>query len=72
MTDETELYSFADLHHIARLEALQRFKLGMIAGSNRGTPRKPMIVIAAKGKRDFWIQFHDMPGFRTCDVCPHS
>lgn len=69
---ETDLYAFADLHGISRNEALSRWRTGMIAGSNRGTTRKPNTVIAANGKRDFWIQFHDTPGFRACDQCPHS
>ncbi len=48
--DLITLYAFADLHGASRNEAMQRFKLGMISGANRGTTRKPVIVIAANGK----------------------
>ncbi len=69
---EADLYVFADQHGISRNEAISRWRTGMIAGSNRGTSRRPIIVLAGKGRRDFWIQFHDTPGFRSCDQCPHS
>lgn len=70
--DIIALYDFADLHGIARNLALQGWRMGMIAGSNAGTSRRPVIVLEAKGQRDFFVQFHNTPGFQACDQCPHS
>jgi excisionase family DNA binding protein len=29
-------------------------------------------IIGPKGRRDFWVQMHTRPDFRTCDDCPHE
>ncbi len=68
----TWLTDFADLHGMSRNEAQERWQHGMINAQkiNTGKRRAPL-AIAEKGKRDFWIQFHELEGFRTCDECPH-
>lgn len=63
------LWKVADLHGIARNEAERLWKMGMIAGARvvgKG------VLLYPKGLRDFWIQCHDLPGFRACDDCPHK
>ncbi len=66
------LYAFADLQGISRNEARRRWQTGMIAGKKEGTGRQATIVLDARGMRDFYVQFHDMPGFKACDSCPHQ
>ncbi len=66
------LYAFADLHGISRNEAHWSFQQGMIAGQKLGAGRQSAVVLEAKGMRDFFVQFHDTPGFIACDQCPHS
>jgi hypothetical protein len=69
----TWLNDFADLHGMSRNEANRRWQSGMIAGQKIHTgKRRAPVAISTKGKRDFWVQFHELEGFRTCDECPHS
>jgi hypothetical protein len=69
----TWLNDFADLHGMSRNEANRRWQSGMIAGQKIHTgKRRAPVAIAEKGKRDFWVQFHEMAGFRSCDHCPHG
>lgn len=71
-SDLVSLQSFADLHAVNRNEAMRLWNSGQIAGSKQqGTGRQQLIMLAAKGRRDFWVQFHETPGFRACDDCPH-
>jgi hypothetical protein len=72
--ERVPLAEFATLHAIPMREAERLYKMGMIAGSRApGTARRlGSIEIETQGKRDFWVQCHDMPGFRACDECPHS
>ncbi len=72
--DLVRLSTFADLHAISRNEADRRWKAGFIAVIKQPQPgkRQPLIVVGAKGKRDFWVQFHSTPGFQACDACPHA
>jgi hypothetical protein len=66
------LYAFADLHGINRNLARQRWQTGMIAGKKQGAGRQAAIVLDARGMRNFWAQFHETPGFKACDRCPHQ
>lgn len=68
----TLLYDFADIHGISRDEALSRWRRGKISGRKFGAGRQAVIVIDARGKRDFFAQFNQEPGFRACGQCPHS
>jgi hypothetical protein len=65
------LYELADRHKMNRNEAVRRFNMGMIKGTKQGR-LDSSIVISDSGMRDFWLQFHDEPGFYTCDDCPHN
>jgi len=67
----TNLSAFADLHAISRNEAERRWKSGFIAGKRETPGKHSAIVIEPRGMRDFWVQFHQSPGFRSCDDCPH-
>ena len=75
------LQNFADLHGMSRNEAERLRKTGFIRGYREplpepfgrpGSSRRVRITIDAQGKRDFWVQFHETPGFRSCDDCPHT
>jgi len=70
--DLVSLQEFADLHAVNRNEAAQCWSRGFIAGQRQGTGKRAPIMIGTKGQRDFWAQFHETPGFRACDNCPHS
>jgi hypothetical protein len=65
-------YAFADLHCISRNEARRRWQIGMISSQQLGRSRQAAIVLSAQGMRDFFVQFNQEPGFRTCDQCPHK
>lgn len=66
------LQAFADLHFVNRNEAGQLWKMGHIAGIKHGTGRRAIVALDAKGRRSFWVQFHETQGFRACDDCPHT
>jgi hypothetical protein len=66
------LYAFADLHGISCKEARRRWQRGMITGTKRGPGRQAAIVLNARGMHDFYVQFHETPGWRSCDQCPHN
>lgn len=70
--DLVSLQDFADLHAVNRNEAAQCWSKGFIAGQRQGTGKRAPVMIGTKGRRDFWAQFHETPGFRACDNCPHS
>ena len=70
--DLISLQAFADMHAVNRNEAAQCWSKGFIAGQRQGTGKRAPITIDIKGQRDFWVQFHETPGFRACDDCPHS
>jgi hypothetical protein len=69
------LQAFADQHFVNRNEAERLWKMGAITAV-KGTwiVEKQRITVAldAKGRRDFWVQFHETQGFRACDDCPHK
>lgn len=67
----TSLYELADRHKMNRNEAVRRFNMGMIRGT-KPVKQDSSIMVSAEGMRDFWLQFHEEPGFYTCDDCPHS
>jgi hypothetical protein len=68
------LHTFVSLHTVSSNEAEKRWKAGFIhivkhlraEGKQRQT-----IALDEQGRRDFWVQFHTTPGFRSCDQCPH-
>jgi hypothetical protein len=66
------LQAFADLHAVSRNETERLWKTGFIAGQRQGTGSRASVMINTKGQRDFWAQLHETPGFRACDLCPHS
>ncbi len=70
--DLVSLQSFADLHAVNRNEATRLWSSGQIAGNKQGSGRQRTIMLAVKGRRDFWVQFHETQGFRACDDCPHG
>ncbi len=68
------LQSFADLHGISRNEAERRWRSGFITGKKgkwTQERQRETIALDARGRRDFWVQFHQTDGFRPCDACPH-
>lgn len=74
LSDMVSLNDYADLHGVSRNVAEQKRKAGFIHAQKVQAPgeRHETIMLAARGRRDFWVQFHDEPGFRTCDECPHT
>jgi hypothetical protein len=70
--DLVSLQEFADLHAVNRNEAARLCGQGAISAIRQGAGRHTVIMLAAKGQRDFWVQFHETQGFRACDDCPHS
>jgi len=68
------LQAFVALHAVSSNEADRLWKAGFIhivkppriEGKQRQT-----IALDEQGRRDFWVQFHVTPGFRSCDQCPH-
>ena len=73
--DLVTLQAFADQHYVNRNEAERLQKTGAItAVKGTWTVGKQRVTVAldAKGRRDFWAQFHETQGFRACDDCPHS
>lgn len=70
------LWEFAAMHYISQDEAVKKWKTGLITGTKGTTTsrstRRPPVMIDARGKHDFWVQFHEAPGFRSCDDCPHA
>jgi hypothetical protein len=76
-THTMHLAHFADLHSVSREEAAKKWKAGFISGkkevpSGRTSSRLVPIVIDGQGQHDFWVQFHEVPDFRSCDDCPHT
>lgn len=67
------LFQFADQHKMPRNEAERLYKMGLIAGRReQGKGKsKGRVIINDDGKWEFWVQFHEHPGFWTCDGCPH-
>ena len=73
--DLATLQAFADQHFVNRNDAERLRQTGAItAVKGNWTVGKQRVTVAldAKGRRDFWAQFHETPGFRACDDCPHS
>lgn len=70
--DLISLQAFADLHAVNRNEAERLWKTGFITGQRQGTGKRGPVMISAKGQHDFWVQFHEVAGFRVCDNCPHG
>jgi len=62
------LWKFADQHAVARNEAEKLWKMGMIAGVRKVGKG---VLLYPNGLHDFWVQFHNTPGFLACDDCPH-
>ncbi len=68
------LQAFVALHTVSSNEAEKRWKAGFIhvvKQPEAGGKRRQAIVLDGQGRRDFWVQFHTTPGFRSCDQCPH-
>ena len=69
------LQAFADRHFVSRNEAERLWKIGAITAV-KGTwiagKQRVTVALDAKGRRDFWVQFHETQGFRACDLCPHT
>jgi hypothetical protein len=73
--DLVTLQDFADKHFVSRNEAERLRQTGAItAVKGNWIVGKQRITVAldAKGRRDFWGQFHETQGFRACDNCPHK
>lgn len=68
------LQDFSDVHSVSRNEAERRYKTGMIAGQKRPWAgyKREVIALGPRGRRDFWVQFHETQGFQACDDCPHT
>ena len=43
-----------------------------IRGQKIKSGRRLVPMIGPKGRRDFWVQMHNRPDFRSCDDCPHE
>jgi hypothetical protein len=69
------LQAFVSLHAVSSNEADKRWKAGFIhvvKQPKAGGKHRQVIALDGQGRRDFWIQFHTAPGFRSCDQCPHE
>ncbi len=67
--------AFADSHYMNKNEVRRLISQGHIRGvkgpwkvGRRFTDK----ALDPKGRRDFWTQFHEASGFRSCDDCPHA
>ncbi|SRR6266566_7336120 len=68
------LQAFVALHTVSSNDAEKRWKAGFIhvvKQPEAGGKRRQIIALDEQGRRDFWVQFHATPGFRSCDQCPH-
>jgi hypothetical protein len=68
------LQAFVTLHAISSNEAEKRWKasfIHVVKQPQAGGRRRQTISLDEQGRRDFWVQFHTTPGFRSCDQCPH-
>jgi hypothetical protein len=68
------LQAFVALHAVSSNEADKRWKAGFIhivKHSRAEGKQHQTIALDGQGRRDFWVQFHATPGFRSCDQCPH-
>jgi len=72
--DHVWLSDFADQHYIPRNEARHLYDIHAIHGQpiSKSARSYKHIAIAAKGRRDFYIQFHKHSAFLPCDDCPHD
>jgi len=72
--DMVLLQDFAFLHAVNGNEAERRWRAGFIAGQKVPWPgyKRATVAIGQKGMRDFWVQFHEAPGFQACNDCPHK
>jgi excisionase family DNA binding protein len=72
--DHVWLSDFADQHYVPRNEAQRLYDIHMIHGQpiSKSAKTRKYIAIGSKGRRDFWVQLHTRPDFRTCDGCPHE
>lgn len=72
-TDFTWLADFASQHFIPYQEAERLYKVAAIHGQKiTVSGRRAPIAISKRGRRDFWVQLHMYPDFRSCDDCPHD
>ena len=67
----TYLSDFCTEHFVPYQAAADLFP-HMIRGQYLTVQRRKQAVIGPKGKRDFWVQLHTRPDFRSCDDCPHE
>jgi excisionase family DNA binding protein len=69
----TWLADFASQHFIPYQEAERLYKVAAIHGQKiTVSGRRSPVAIGPKGRRDFWVQLHVHPDFRSCDDCPHA
>jgi predicted nucleic acid-binding Zn ribbon protein len=68
--------SFSNLHNVRHNDVTEAFKRGAVR-LTRGnwkleTGYSVTEALDEQGRHDFWVQFHNVVGFRSCDACPHS
>jgi len=68
--------AFADLHKASQTTTSRYIQQGFIhvvKGKWKvGVNSYVKEALDAKGRRDFWVQFHNNTGFTSCDNCPHE
>ncbi len=65
------LSDFCTQHYVPYQAAADLFPRA-IHGQYLTVQRRKQAVIGPKGRRDFWVQLHNRPDFRSCDDCPHE
>ena len=72
--DHVWLSDFADLHYVPRNEAQRLYDIHVIHGQpiSKSAKSRKYIAIGQKGRRYFYVQFHNKDDFLSCDGCPHK
>lgn len=69
------LLAFVNQHHVNRNAVETARKSGFIAverGNWLVDGQKVKEALSEQGRRDIWVQFHNVNGFEPCDTCPHK
>jgi small-conductance mechanosensitive channel len=67
--------TFANLHRTPQTTTsryIQQGHIHVIRGKWKVENGYVKEALDAKGRRDFWVQFHNSSGFTACDDCPHT
>lgn len=67
----TYLSDFCHMHYVPYQAAADLFPRA-IHGQKITVRGRLQPIIGARGRRNFYVQLHTRPDFRTCDDCPHE